>query len=498
MVMTPYQYLKFAQHWNTQRLSRNLQLATKDIPTNPFGNKDLLTLHDILIWWYGDIPLYHIFHTTDRAVVESLSTNLQKQSGARDLRGTGLLGNGFYVTPNARLAFLYGIKSMTPRVFRDQWAFVVFRCALSRDAAKTLRYGIDFYFHDESTMKRIGAPLNANDLMGREIVLKTQTALTSIRLVKTMIVAGSPYGHSARDNVWNSYSHIFRTHQRPLPLPRHLRSLPLYDAFLKNLPMEAIPGFGIVYSVHRYARFILFEGTIHHFLHHLRQTPTFVSTFQRIIQSLGTTVRIHFNRFTATNQNQMGARCFIVEGHIVHYDPHKFFQEPSRRAKTHPFALLSTSKGMHVPLLILPPFSPDPKYANIYTFAVHASLTEFMAFFAYAATVVDHILSAAYENIPHCDPIDMNLIEGFCQREQMSTKGLFMNFHGGSVGWLHLRLDLYPAYYALDEWILLEHLTTPSMTIMTYYGQEAIKKVAAQRQQREARKKKIRDLFPPR
>lgn len=496
MLMTPYQYMKFAHRWNTQRLSRNLQLATTNIPSSPFVTEDVLTLYEILKWWYGDTPWYHVFHTTDRAVVESLSMNLEKQSGRRDLRGTGLLGDGFYLTPNARVAFLYGVKSMTPKVFHHSWTFVVFRCAVSRRMARTLRYGVDFYFHDTCTMKRLGRPLNGNDLMGREIVLKTQTAFACIHLVKTMIVAGSPYGHTPRENVWNTYSHIFRTYGRPRPLPPPLKQFTLYNAFLKDLPMDVIPGFGVVYSVHRYARFILFEGTITHFLHHLRHTPTYVSTFQRILQSVGTTVRIHFNRFTTMNRNHVGVRCFIVEGHVVQYDPHKFFQEPSRRTKTHPFTFLSISKGMYVPLLIVPPFSPDPKYANIYTFAVHASLTEFMAFFAYAATVVDHVLSRTFADIPHCDPVDIALIERFCQSEQMATKGLFMNFHGGSVGWLHLRLDRYPAYYALDEWILLEYLTMPSMAVMTQYGIEATKKAQEQRQARQARKKKIRDLFP--
>jgi hypothetical protein len=421
-------------------------------------------------------------------VVEILSENLKKESG-RDLRGSGFLGNGFYMTPNARLAFLYGVRINTPRVFRDQWVFAVMKCVISRQSAKRLRYGTDFYFHDRPTMESIGRPLNGNDLMCREIVLRSANALNSLSLRQVMIVAGRPYGDGVRDNVFTPFEHILRNHPTPPPLSEDLKGYRLYNDFLRDIPMDYIPGFGTVYRIHRYARFIIFDGTAANFLRSLQNSPEYTAIFQKLICDFGTTARIHFSRFSAGGLHVSSVGCFIIEGHVVKYDPLKFFDSIERRERETPMTIMSTSKGMYRPLLIIPPFCLDEKYHNIFNFACRVDPVEFHAFFAYAANIINCILSSADPD----DPYDAKAIALFRSINYEEDKGIFLNFHGGSVGWLHLRLDVYPAYYALDEYVILEHATLPPHDMLTRYSDMAKEKEIRQRQERQSRKRR---LFP--
>ena len=486
--------MRFAHRWNTRTVERDVQLSTPLSPDPFHGNKDT-TLDDIMTWWYGDKKKsFTCFHTTDRSVIEILTENLTK-SKHRDLRGSGLLGDGFYLTPNARLAFLYGVRSNTPRVFRERWVFAVLQCVLSRQNARKLQYGVDFYFHDLTTMGTLGCPLNGNDLMCREIVLKTATALNSLSLHRVMIVAGAPYGHSARDNVFASFSSIFKNYPAPSPAPQALKGHRVYDEFLKDVQMENIPGFGMIYRIHRYARFIIFDGTIDTFLRSIRESSVYTAILQKIICEFGSTARIHFNRFSPDNRHTSAARCFIIEGHVVQYDPYKFFDTVDRRERKSPLTIMSTSKKTHRPLLIIPPFSLDEKYHNIYTFACRSSPSEFHSFFDYAGNIINRSLSRSSSSPSSLGSRDEEAIQAFWSERHGVDQGVFVNFHGGSVGWLHLRIDIYPAYYALDEYVILEYATLPPLRVMTQYSEMAVVKEELQRRQRQSRRNRIVGLF---
>lgn len=491
-ILTPYQYMKFAYRWNTRY--ENLQLYNshsfqKTPKTQDEAEK--ITLLDILRLWYGNKAQYKLFHTTDRSTWKILKEELMKDE-KRNLRGGGLLGEGFYLTPNARLSFLYGVRTATPRVFKNKWAFVVFQCLVNKQNAQSLKYGIDFYFHDPYTMKKINQPLNGNDLAYLEIVFKTQKAYQSLLLYNILIVAGDVFGDS-RSNVFNTYDKIFTT---PKHNSRNIgEKYHMYNYFLKDKTMNYVENFGMIFNIDKYAKLIIFDGVISTFLNQLISNKTFVRIFQDIISSLGVNVRIHFNKFHTDNLHTESAKCFIVEGHVVQYDPTKFFSTPQKKSVKKPMAFLSTSKGLYKPILIVPPYTDNgEKYHSIFSFAKEASSVEFFEFFSFTAKMINAVLrNTTFQQVDNQIEKDTNTIQQFCVREGLD-KGIYMNFHGGSVGWLHLRLDKYPAYYALDELQVLES-EIPSVEICNENSVIAKRKQEKFQQQRTRKRMKMSSVL---
>lgn len=446
------EYLRFCVQWSKQyhqvfQTYHDKPSFQKRLPSQ----RDHLTLLDILKLWYGPQKEYYVFHTTNSSLWWVLRQELEKPD-AKDLRGDGLLGKGFYLTPNPRLAFLYGARGST--LFRDKFCFLVFCCRISSVNAATLIYEQDFSFHDKRTLRSLDKPVNSNRLQHIEINLKTPSATAALHLSHVFHVAG---GKEVLDDRWFVHetiatiqgSSVFMPSSTPYPLSRGL--LP---NLLNDVIFECVEGVGTIFHIQKYVRFVIFEGTIQSFLRKWRHDAAFLKRFRSLLVSLGVDIRIHFNRFSRDNWTTSPAKCFLLEGYTTPLNPCGFFSNQSRRNYKRPLSFLSTSTGRFRPVLVVPPHDETRDFSNIYQFARAAPDTLFADFFTYSSRIAEALLggSVSWASIPNASARDTERIEKYTNGKTQ----WYMNVHGGSVGWLHLRFDNKPAYYSLEEYEVLE------------------------------------------
>jgi hypothetical protein len=175
-------------------------------------------------------------------------------------------------------------------------------------------------------------------------------------------------------------------------------------------------------------------------------------------------VRILFNHFIPPRYGKTMVRCLIYNAgrRALQAGKHRqiYFEESLlRRKKTNPLALVSTSIVTPRPILVIPPYSKDKDYVDINAFVRHATIPEITAFFSFSSDVISFAMSELPASTLQSNrPIDTRQIVKYRQENNLAQKGVFVSFHSGTVGWLHLRIDATPAYY-IDNWE--EYLENP-------------------------------------
>ena len=180
--------------------------------------------------------------------------------------------------------------------------------------------------------------------------------------------------------------------------------------------------------------------TIQNFILLLLKSKTFVRYLQKLIIKESTinnklfTVRIVFNMFTKNNINNTHVKFIIFPDFHIHKitsTPNwSQFRNQSRIGKSHAFR---SNKNTDT-ILIVPSFSNE-NFANISQFAYNTTSDQFYRYFKFIALIMSYNLELIKTN-PNPSKVDI-------KREPF----FWLSFHGGSVPWLHARLDSKPKYF---------------------------------------------------
>ena len=215
----------------------------------------------------------------------------------------------------------------------------------------------------------------------------------------------------------------------------------------------------------RSSMYLVYFQELVQFLDYMK-TEGFSTYIKNIIELFPpeTNVRILFNHFIPPLYGKTMVRCLIYNAgpRELKSDTHRqvYFTEFKRRTKTTPLALLSTSDVTPQPILVIPPYSREKDYVDINTFVRQASIDEMIAFFSFSSNVISFAMSNLSIPLQNNRPLDTESIKTYCRENNLARKGVFVSFHSGTVGWLHLRIEATPAYYnQIPNWE--EYLENP-------------------------------------
>jgi len=536
-----------------------------------------ITLLDILELWYKPSDRYFFFHSSqsDASTIWNLTTQLTRPEGQeRDLRGGdgGMLGKGFYITPDLYQLYNYGLGRSTNR-----FSGSIFILSLSKEDAQKFIYDVDFSFGDRSTYTKfyptfkkliqlssvLNDRLHSDKLSTRlglkEVVLRVQKTIPDpsnpsksissynplislIRLhmvvflfhrenamIEDVPIVLSKVRHkyvsqrsSGTLHPWNTKSLrpistlLFQRTSEPHDgvLQRKIKQEvePVADVYLKNRQFDKIWRNGN--SLKQYTEYIsnvlgsenirqiqqvlrkeiqtlhrddtlfrvnLHDGTkvkttleheqaqpqdqrslcylvyfqeLESFLMYMK-TDAFCLQIKQLIELFPSdvNVRILFNRFIPPRYGTTMVRCLLYHANNrvlrSQRDRQEFFAESTIRkhAKT-PLAFLSTYFTTPQPILVIPPYSKEKDYVDIHSFVRHADPSELQAFFSFSSDVISFAISdlpaTALSQNRRLDTV--NIVK-YREENNLDQQGVFVSFHSGSVGWMHMRIDATPAYY---------------------------------------------------
>jgi hypothetical protein len=216
----------------------------------------------------------------------------------------------------------------------------------------------------------------------------------------------------------------------------------------------------------RSSKYLVYFQELQEFLEYMKK-PDFSLYIKSVLELFppNSNVRILFNHFIPPIYGKTMVRCLLYDAGKrtlqAGYHRQIYFADSSRRrTKSTPLALLSTSGITPYPILVIPPYSRDKDYVDINAFVRNATtIEEIIAFFTFSSNVISFAMSTHPSSaLPDNRPIDTRQIVKYRQENNLAQKGVFVSFHSGSVGWLHLRIDATPAYY-IDNWE--EYLENP-------------------------------------
>jgi hypothetical protein len=146
------------------------------------------------------------------------------------------------------------------------------------------------------------------------------------------------------------------------------------------------------------------------------------------------TVRIVFNMFSKNNINNTNVKFIIFkDSHIHQITKNSDWSQFNNQSKINRPHAFRSNKNIDT-ILIVPPFSND-NFANISKFANNASYDIFYKYFKFIAKIMLYNLDLIKNN-PNPSKVNIKRKPYF-----------WLSFHGGSVPWLHARLDSEPKYF---------------------------------------------------
>lgn len=180
--------------------------------------------------------------------------------------------------------------------------------------------------------------------------------------------------------------------------------------------------------------------TIQKFILLLLRSKSFVKYLQKIIIKESTinnklfTLRIIFNMFSKNNIYNTNVKFILFHDFHIHKITIKSnwnqFSNQSKINKPHAFRSIRNLDT----ILIVPPFSNN-NFASISKFAYYSSSDLFYKYFKFIGLIMAYNLELIKIN-PNPSKVDI-------KREPF----FWLSFHGGSVPWLHARLDSRPVYF---------------------------------------------------
>lgn len=207
----------------------------------------------------------------------------------------------------------------------------------------------------------------------------------------------------------------------------------VYQELINNIKIT------IVKDNHYTGKLYELNITIQNFILLLLKSKTFVRYLQKLIIKESTinnklfTVRIIFNMFTKNNINNTYVKFIIFPDFYIHkitcVPDWSQFSNQSRIRRSHAFR---SNKDTDT-ILIVPSFS-NKNFANISKFAYNTTSHQFYKYFKFIALIMSYNLELIKTN-PNPSKVDI-------KRESF----FWLSFHGGSVPWLHARLDSKPKY----------------------------------------------------